>query len=195
MQPRLIEIIDYQPRWPDEFAAIGARLRAAFGPAALAIHHIGSTSVPGLPAKDVIDIQISVAALDPVEPLREMVEAAGYGFRPDIAGDHAPPGADPDPALWRKRYARELEGARRTHVHIRASALPNRRYPLLFRDYLRGNRAGAEAYAQIKRALAAQHPHDVDAYYDVKDPVMDLIIQAAELWAERNSWRPPETDI
>ena len=97
--------------------------------------------------------------------------------------------------LFRSRYARELEGARRTHVHIRASGLPNRRYPLLFRDYLRANRAAAEAYAQIKRALAAQHSDNVDAYYDVKDPVMDLIIQAAELWAERNSWRPPETDI
>ena len=194
MPERLIEIVDYQPRWPEEFAAIGARLRAAFGPAALAIHHIGSTSVPGLPAKDVIDVQVSVAALDPVEPLRDAVAAAGYGFRPDIAGDHVPLGADPNPALWRKRYAREFEGARRTHVHIRAIVLPNRRCPLLFRDYLRTSHAAAEAYAQIKRALAVQHPDNVDAYYDVKDPVMDLIIQAAELWAARTGWQPPQTD-
>ena len=60
-----IEIIDYQPRWPAEFAEIGAKLRAAFGPLALAINHIGSTSAPGLAAKDVIDVQVTVAGLDP----------------------------------------------------------------------------------------------------------------------------------
>jgi GrpB-like predicted nucleotidyltransferase (UPF0157 family) len=194
MLPRLIEIVDYQARWPEEFAAIGARLRAAFGAAALTIHHIGSTSVPGLAAKDVIDLQVSVAALDPAEPLRAMIAMAGYGLRPDIAEDHVPASADPDPALWRKRYAREPDGARRTHVHIRASGLPNQRYPLLFRDYLRANISAASNYAQIKRELAARHADDVDAYYAVKDPVCDLIFDAAELWAARTGWRLPPSD-
>jgi GrpB-like predicted nucleotidyltransferase (UPF0157 family) len=61
---------------------------------------------------------------------------------------------------------------------------PNQRYPLLFRDYLHANPEAAEAYARIKRALARYHADDIDAYYEVKDPVCDLIFQAAELWAK-----------
>lgn len=189
-----IEIIDYQPRWPGEFDRIATVLRQAFGPLSLAIHHIGSTSVPGLAAKDVIDLQVSVAALDPAADLQAAVEAAGYEMWPRIGADHVPIGADPSPSLWCKRYAKEVEGRRRTHIHIRVLGLPNQRYPLLFRDYLRANPAAAGTYALIKRELAARHADDVDAYYAVKDPVCDLIFDAAELWAARTGWRPPETD-
>ena len=157
-----IEIIDYQPRWAGEFQQIASVLRRSFGPSALAIHHIGSTSVPGLAAKDVIDLQVSVAALDPAAHLQAAVEAAGYEMWPRIGADHVPVGADPSPSLWRKRYAKELEGRRRTHIH-------NQRYPLLFRDYLRANPAAAGTYALIKRELAARHADDVDAYYAIKD--------------------------
>jgi GrpB-like predicted nucleotidyltransferase (UPF0157 family) len=189
-----IEIIDYQTRWAGEFAQIAATLRQAFGPLALAIHHIGSTSVLGLAAKDVIDLQVSVAALDPAAPIEAAIEAAGYNMRPRIGADHVPAGADPSPSLWRKRYAGELEGKRRAHIHIRVPGLPNQRYPLLFRDYLRANPAAAGSYALIKRELAARHADDVDAYYAVKDPVCDLIFDAAELWAARTGWLLPETD-
>jgi GrpB-like predicted nucleotidyltransferase (UPF0157 family) len=186
----LIEIVDYQPRWPDEFAEIAAKLRTAFGPLALAIHHIGSTSVPDLAAKDVIDLQVSVAALDPGDPIEAAVAAAGYAWSPDPLNDHVPIGADPNPALWRKRYAGAgsallpaLPGARRTHIHIRQLGLPNHRYALLFRDYLRASLPARENYALLKRELARLHPDDVDAYYAVKDPVCDLILDAAEHWA------------
>ncbi|HXQ14154.1 MAG TPA: GrpB family protein [Caulobacteraceae bacterium] len=189
-----IEIIDYQPRWAGEFQQIASVLRRTFGPLALAIHHIGSTSVPGLAAKDVIDLQVSVAALDPAAALEAAIEAVGYAMLPHLGGDHIPVGADPDPSLWRKRYASELAGGRRTHIHIRVLGLPNQRYPLLFRDYLRANPAAAGTYALIKRELAARHADDVDAYYAVKDPVCDLIFDAAELWAARAGWRLPESD-
>jgi GrpB-like predicted nucleotidyltransferase (UPF0157 family) len=197
-----IEIVDYQPRWPGEFAAAAVRLRRAFGALALAIHHIGSTSVPGLAAKDVIDLQVSVAALDPGEPIEAAVVAAGYAWRPGPVDDHVPIGADPDPALWRKRYAgvgsallpAAPGGGRRTHIHIRQLGLPNQRYPLLFRDYLRASRPARENYALIKRALARLHPDDAEAYYHVKDPVCDLILDAAEYWAAATGWRLPQSD-
>jgi GrpB-like predicted nucleotidyltransferase (UPF0157 family) len=189
-----IEIVDYRDRWPSEFAEAAAPIRLAFGPLALAIHHIGSTSVPGLAAKDVIDLQVTVAALDPVDPIEAAIVAAGCRMRPDIGADHVPLGADPNPALWRKRYAGVAENVLRTHIHIRQLGLPNQRYPLLFRDYLRASPAARENYALLKRVLARLHPDDLDAYYDVKDPVCDLILGAAEPWAAETSWSLPPSD-
>ena len=189
-----IEIVDYQSRWPGEFAAAAARLKPAFGTLALAIHHIGSTSVPELAAKDVIDVQVTVASLDPGVPIEAAIVAAGFRMRPDIGGDHLPIGADPAPSLWRKRYAGAHEAERRMHIHIRQLGLPNQRYALLFRDYLRASGPARDNYALVKRALARLHPDDVDAYYDVKDPVCDLILGAAEYWAAQVGWRLPQSD-
>jgi GrpB-like predicted nucleotidyltransferase (UPF0157 family) len=189
-----IEIIDYQPRWASEFVQIARVLHRAFGPLALAIDHIGSTSVPGLAAKDVIDLQVSVAVLDPAAELQAAIEQAGYRMRPHIRADHVPVGADPAPSLWRKCYAGEPQGGRPTHIHIRMRGLPNQRYPLLFRDYLRASPTAVGTYALIKRELAARHADDVDAYYAVKDPVCDLIFDAAELWAARTGWQLPDSD-
>jgi GrpB-like predicted nucleotidyltransferase (UPF0157 family) len=152
-----IEILEPQSRWPAEFAAAAARLRQALGPLALAINHIGSTSVPGLHAKDVIDIQIGVAALDPAGPLQAAIEAAGYRLRDNIWFDHVPGGDDPDPERWAKRMGGAAEGDRRTHIHIRVRGRPNERYALLFRDFLRATPAAATTYGLIKRELAARH--------------------------------------
>lgn len=193
-----IAIIDYQQRWPEEFRGIGARLRAALGGLALRIDHIGSTAVPGLAAKDVIDIQVTVAALDPAEPLNAaMHAAAGYRprFSPDtLLDDHRPPGDAGPAAHWQKRYYREPEGVRRTHIHVRAAGMANQRYALLCRDYLRATPPAAESYARVKCALARLHPTDTTAYYDVKDPVFDIIMAGAELWAAAIGWTPGPSD-
>src|SRR5262249_3018812 len=101
-------IVEYQERWVDEFAEIRDRLATSFGDQALFIDHIGSTSVPGLAAKDVVDVQVSVASLEPKEPLEAALEAAGFvpyrGGPP--AWDHVPPGWDPNPTeRWHKVFA------------------------------------------------------------------------------------------
>jgi GrpB-like predicted nucleotidyltransferase (UPF0157 family) len=189
-----IEILSPQSRWPKEFAEIGARLRSSLGPLALAINHIGSTSVPGLDAKDVIDIQVSVRSLDPVGPLRDAIEAAGYRLRDDAWFDHVAAGDDPDPKHWAKRVGGAPEGGRRTHIHIRVRGRPNERYALLFRDFLRAAPPAAASYGLIKRELAARHADDADAYYAVKDPVCDLIMAAAEPWALASGWTLPTSD-
>jgi GrpB-like predicted nucleotidyltransferase (UPF0157 family) len=181
---RRIEIVPYDERWPAEFARISDALADALGDLALAIDHIGSTSVPGLGAKDVIDVQVTAADLDDPR-LGPALARAGYQLRPDRVEDHRPPG-DLRPAIeWQKRYAREPAGARRTHVHIRAAGRANQRYALLFRDYLRADRAAAHAYEAAKRALVTLHPEDIDAYLAVKDPICDLVLAAAEQWASR----------
>lgn len=176
-----IEIVPYRPEWPGEFEALAAPLRDALGPLALRVDHIGSTSVPGLAAKDIIDIQVTVAALD-AATIDAALAPLGYTIHPGIAGDHVPPGGDPDPELWRKLYFYPPADLRPMHLHVRQEGRPNQRYPLLFRDYLRAHTDAAEAYCRIKLALARLHPDDIEAYYDVKDPACDLIIQAAEAW-------------
>src|SRR5688500_6073520 len=126
-----IEIRSYQEAWPEEFARIAAALKAVLGDLALRIDHIGSTSVPGLAAKDVIDVQVTVAALRPVETLEAALQRAGYSLRPEIQRDHRPPGATGPDTEWEKRFARPPAGQRPTNVHIRVAGRPNHRYALL----------------------------------------------------------------
>jgi GrpB-like predicted nucleotidyltransferase (UPF0157 family) len=185
--PRIV-IAAYDDRWPAAYRELEALLRGALGDLAVRIDHIGSTSVPGLAAKDVIDIQVSVARLDDpgLAPAFERLGAVATG----IAADHVPPGQHGNPADWAKRYFRPPPGWRPTHLHVRQVGRANQRYALLFRDYLRQAPDAAAAYATIKQALARRNPDDVEAYYDVKDPVCDLVMDAAERWAEQVGWSP-----
>jgi GrpB-like predicted nucleotidyltransferase (UPF0157 family) len=189
----VIEIVPYQPSWPLEFAEIGSRLRVALGDRALAIHHIGSTSVPGLDAKDVIDVQMTVLSLND-EALQSALDTAGFVCREDIARDHSPPGGMVPAGELEKRYAKTAEPARAAHVHIRVAGCWNQRYALLCRDYLRSHKDAANAYAEIKRQLARYFPNDTIAYYDIKDPVFDVLMAGAEDWARCTTWQPGPTD-
>ncbi|NJS13810.1 MAG: GrpB family protein [Sphingopyxis sp.] len=187
-----IQIIPYNPAWPDEFQRIGNRLRAALGDMALRINHIGSTSVSNLAAKDIIDVQISVAALDP----KAAAALAEIGVQRifHIDHDHAPPtftGAD---AEWSKWIFKPPASHRPANIHMRVEGRANQRYALLFRDYLRAQPLAAQAYAQVKLALARRHADDVEFYYDVKDPVCDIIMAGAEEWARYTGWTLPPTD-
>jgi GrpB-like predicted nucleotidyltransferase (UPF0157 family) len=182
----MIEIVPYDPQWPFEFSRLAPPLAAALGELAVRIDHIGSTAVPGLAAKDVIDIQVSVRALEPA--VAAALAGLGYEQRPGIVGDHRPPQAAGPDSDWQKWFFRPPAGQRRTNLHVRVAGRPNQRYPLLFRDYLRAHPAAAEAYGLIKQQLARHHPDDMDAYYDIKDPACDLIWVAAKAWAAASGW-------
>ena len=185
-------IVDYKESWPQEFAQIARQLREGLGDLALRIDHIGSTAVPGLPAKDVIDIQISVVALnqDVVNAMAKM----GYSLSEGNPGDHIPPGQDTHPQHWEKMLFHPPENQRRTHIHVRVPGRANQRYPLLFREYLRAHPQTAEAYARLKRMLS-EHLADPFMYPEVKDPAVDLIYLAAEEWAEQTNWQPGPSDF
>lgn len=186
----MVEIVPYQERWPIEFQAIAANLRQALGDLALRIDHIGSTSVPGLPAKDVIDIQITVAALD--DQVRAAMATLGYTLREGLR-DHRPPDVMGPDSDWDKWLFMPPPGQRRTHTHVRVQGRANQRYPLLFRDYLRAHPATAAAYAELKRRLA-QSLADPQMYPEVKDPAVDLIYLAAEDWAAVTNWQMGPSD-
>lgn len=187
-----IKIVDYRASWPEEFQVIARTMRAALGDIALRIDHIGSTSVPGLCAKDVIDIQIAVGALD--DRVTTSLQSIGYSLYEEISEDHVPPGHQGSDADWLKFFFKAPPEQRRTNTHVRVLGRPNQRYALLFRDYLIAHRSTAAAYGELKRRLSVSLTNPEEDYPDVKDPVVDLIYLPAQLWAKNTGWSPGASD-
>ena len=178
---RTIEIVSYDPTWPRLFQELGGKLRSALGDIAVRIDHIGSTAVPGLAAKPIIDVQISVASFQPLEAFKQPLERLEYVYRPDNTERT-------------KRYFREPPGSRRTHIHVRRAGSFSEQWALLFRDYLRTHpEAGAE-YTAVKRRLAARFPHDGAAYTEAKGPFLWEVIRRADGWGQAMGWMPGPTD-
>jgi GrpB-like predicted nucleotidyltransferase (UPF0157 family) len=182
----MIEIVAYNPNWPEAFEAIASVVKSGLGSLALRVDHIGSTSVPGLAAKDIIDVQVTVSRFD--DALTQAFQALGYTLHAPISRDHQPPGYTGPESEWEKRYFQPPAGQRPTHMHVRIAGRANQRYPLLFRDYLRVHPASASAYAALKRELASYHGEDRIAYTIIKDPVCDIIMASAEEWALNTGW-------
>ena len=188
-----IRIVDFKPSWSTDFATLAASLRAALGDVALRIDHIGSTSVPGLAAKEIIDIQVTVADLDEPSIGPGMLEI-GAAERFKGTFDHEPPGQPiPDDELQKWLWHMRGEGPH-ANVHIRIDGRWNWRYALLCRDFLRAQPGTAQAYGEVKRQLARYFPNNVEAYYDIKDPAFDLFMSVADEWAEWTGWRPGPSD-
>jgi GrpB-like predicted nucleotidyltransferase (UPF0157 family) len=175
-------IVDYDPTWPDQFEQLAAALRRRLNDGVISIDHIGSTAVPELAAKDIIDLQVTVASLADADRLAPAFQQLGYSATP-WRRDHQPAGDASNPGLWEKRLWQSPPGARRVNAHVRVTGWPNQRYALLFRDYLRAHPHAAAAYERLKRALAERLGDDLIAYTEVKDPACDLIIVGAEEWA------------
>ena len=147
----MVTILPYKPSWPEEFQKIAQVLRSALGDLALRIDHIGSTSVPGLAAKNLIDIQVTVASLD--APVEDALNQVGYQ-RIELLTDHPPSGIEVNAGDWNKWVFKPPAGQRPTNLHVRVAGRPNQRYALLFRDYLRTHPNTAGAYAELKHRLA-----------------------------------------
>lgn len=151
-------IVDYDPGWPSWFQEEADKIRSAFGPTPVRIEHVGSTSVPGLGAKPVIDIQVSVPSLIPRAPMLEPFAALGFRHQIDpIETDHE---------YLSKGY--DEEGVRKYHVHLCEAGGEWERRHLAFRDHLRTHAEDAGAYERLKRDLATRHPRDIFAYVDGK---------------------------
>jgi GrpB-like predicted nucleotidyltransferase (UPF0157 family) len=178
---RRIEIVEYDPAWPVLFGELGQTLRAALGAVALRIDHVGSTAVPGLAAKPIIDVQISVAAFDPLKAFKDPLEKLGYVYRAD----------NPERT---KRYFREPPGSRRTHLHVRRAGSFSQQIPLLLRDYLRTHAQAAIEFGTVKRRLAGQFPFARSGYTDAKASYVWEIIRRADEWAQLQGWEPGPSD-
>ena len=152
---REIVIADYDPAWPRRFEAERARIAEALGERALRIEHIGSTSVPGLAAKPIVDVLVEVAALDDADGL----EPAGYVLRVREDGH-------------RMFRTPELD----VHVHVWSSGSPSIAAHLAFRDRLRVSGDDRAAYEALKRELATRDWPDMNHYAEAKGPLIREIL-------------------
>lgn len=152
-------VVAPDPAWRGEAEREAARIRAALGGIALAIHHIGSTSIPGISAKPVIDLCLEVSGLGDLDAQTASLEALGY----EALGEYG---------IARRRFflRDDASGVRTHHVHAFATGDTEIARHLAFRDYLRAHPVVAEAYGRLKEELAGRHPGDLEAYMEGKDP-------------------------
>ncbi len=151
-----VVLVQHDPRWSTLFARASDELHAALGSSILAVHHVGSTAVPGLCAKPILDVLVSIPAFARGADLVPQLAALGYEFRPaeEIPDRH---------------YFRRRNGTIRSH-HLSLAEPKSRhhRVTLAFRDALRADPRLAQAYADLKQELAAQFPRDRAAYIEAK---------------------------
>ncbi len=153
-----IQIVPHNPAWRRQFEDEAGRIVAALGEMVVRLHHIGSTAIPEIWAKPIIDILLEVENVAQLDERRPSLEALGY----ESLGEFGIPG---------RRYFRKNDAAGiRTHqVHAFAAGSPQIERHLAFRDYMREHHAAAQAYSALKQELAQAHPDDLEAYMDGKD--------------------------
>lgn len=189
MDPEHPVVVPYRPSWAVEADDLIAILQGELGDLAVRIDHIGSTAIPGMASKNVLDLQVSVEDLQVASSGRPLLEALGFKLSP-IEADHVPAARVDDPALWSKRlWLRRLEGATDVNLHIRRADSPNERLALLFRDWFRAHSEAVDPYGAFKLALS-QACRDLGTYVRTKDPIVDVIVVAAEEWASVVNWQP-----
>jgi GrpB-like predicted nucleotidyltransferase (UPF0157 family) len=168
-----IIVSEYDPNWPVLFEQESIRIKKALGSYALAIEHIGSTAVPGLPSKPIIDLLVGVLNFEEAkERCIGPIEELGYIYIPEYASWL------PGELFFRKGPP----GPWTHHVHLMEPSHPRWEAFLVFRDYLRAHTEAAKAYATIKRALAASSIDDIEAYRTGKNIFVEETTANARAW-------------
>jgi GrpB-like predicted nucleotidyltransferase (UPF0157 family) len=175
--PRRIQIVAYDPTWPSLYEAEAARLREVFGQEATAIHHIGSTAVPDLPAKPVIDIMVVIRDIRSIANFDPGMIGLGYRVRGECLDDLGTPG--------RFYYSKDIDGVRTHQAHVMQIGHREIAEKLAFRDYLRAHPHEAAAYANLKRRLAATNTQGIVEYIQGKDAFVKALTQRAMAWRKQ----------
>jgi GrpB-like predicted nucleotidyltransferase (UPF0157 family) len=167
IEPRKVVVVDYDPAWPECYRRQEAKLWAALGRAALSVEHVGSTSVPGLAAKSIVDILLVVEDSGQEASYLPALEEAGYVLRVR------------EPDLDEHRMFRTPE--KDVHVHVYSAGSPEIGRYLLLREQMRKDEGDRELYARTKRELASKEWPSVDHYADAKTEVIEgILARAAE---------------
>jgi GrpB-like predicted nucleotidyltransferase (UPF0157 family) len=169
---RRVCLLPHDPAWAERAERYGEEVAGILGSVLVRMEHIGSTSVPGIHAKPVIDLMPIVRSVAAVDALQGAFEVAGFCWY----GEYGLPG---------RRYLNRDDpdtGDRLTNVHFYAGDNPEVERHLAFRDYLRAHPGRAREYEAVKLACATQHPADIYGYMDCKDPICKAIESAAVTW-------------
>lgn len=168
---RGVEVVAHDPRWPERFEEEAHRLREAFGADLVSIHHIGSTAVPGLPAKPILDLMPLVRDVRQADAAATALLHLGYEARGEygIAG--------------RRYFVRQdLRGRRTHHLHAFQADHPAAADHLSFRDYLRAHPEQARRYAELKMRSAERFPRDSRRYSEAKAALVQDLLARARRW-------------
>jgi GrpB-like predicted nucleotidyltransferase (UPF0157 family) len=168
---RQVKVVPHDPAWKGTFRAEAAALRSVLADEALAIHHIGSTSVPGLRAKPTVDVLIEARKIQNLDGLEGPMAVSGY----EAWGEYGIPG--------RRFFTKDRGPERLFNVHVFEAGTPEVERHLAFRDYLREHPETARAYGDLKADLAARFPTDIEAYMESKDAFVKETEKKAISWS------------
>lgn len=163
----LVELLPYAPRWANDFSAAELLLRSTLGACVVAVEHIGSTAVPGLAAKPILDVDVILSGLDDVPTASEALIKAGF----------KPRGNRYDDDVWAFLLKSSSPQIR---VYLCPPSNQTHRRRMIFRDYLCQNDEAALAYSELKRRLAEQFPYDGDRYTAEKSAFISEIVGSAQ---------------
>jgi GrpB-like predicted nucleotidyltransferase (UPF0157 family) len=168
---RKVEVVPHNPQWRDAFEAEAGRVAAALGENAAAVHHIGSTAIPNIYAKPVIDMLVEVGDITGLDGQSSAMESLGY----EVMGEFGIPG---------RRYFRKEtpEGIRTHQIHAFEAGSAEAERHLAFRDYMIAHPGEALMYSELKRKLAEEHPQSIDGYMDGKDAFIKEMDRRAARW-------------
>jgi GrpB-like predicted nucleotidyltransferase (UPF0157 family)/gamma-glutamylcyclotransferase (GGCT)/AIG2-like uncharacterized protein YtfP len=159
-----VTVLPHDPNWKHAFEKEAQQIRSALGPSVTAVHHIGSTAVPGIYAKPVIDVLVEAIDINDIDKRGFEMESIGY----EVMGEFGIPG--------RRYFRKDDEGGIRTHqVHVFAAGSHQVTRHLAFRDFLLTHPHAAKEYSELKIKLAAEHADNMDSYMDGKDPFIKAI--------------------
>lgn len=170
-----VVIVDYDPRWPRFFDEEKTNILRVIGPMVVAIEHIGSTAVPGLGAKPIIDIMAGVQHLSDATWCIQPLKTLGYEYVPEYEKFM------PDRRYFRKGNTPGMEHGSTHHVHMVEVGGDFWDRHLLFRDYLRGHPEEAQRYADLKKTLAARFSSDRESYTNAKTDYIQEIVARAKV--------------
>lgn len=168
---RKVEVVPHNPKWRDAFEVESKYITDVLGGSCVAIHHIGSTAIPGIYAKPIIDMLVEVQDITKVDEQNSGMKSLGY----EVMGEYGIPG---------RRYFRKdsKEGVRTHHIHIFEVGSPQIARHLAFRDYMIAHPEAAQKYSELKRDLAGKYPYSIDEYMDGKDSFIKQIDRKAACW-------------
>ena len=186
-RPESLELVPSDPAWAAQAERLLARLRLAFGDVLVTADHVGSTAVPGLLAKDVIDLQVGVRSLDDAdgEAVRARLDAAGFPRAEGVYADFDRGGE----GTWPKRMHGNADPGRVAHIHVREAGSPGWLWALMFRDWMRADPSAMAEYAAEKARLA-RAGLTASEYAEAKEPWFDAAYPRAQAWAADTGWEP-----